>query len=423
MDKYIKDLIAFLDASPSSIQGCMEAQKRLDAAGFTPVSELKKWQLEPGGKHYVIRDTSVAAFIVGSKALADSGFHIAAAHLDSPALKLKPGSVKRVSGITRVGVEVYGGAIISSWLDRDLGIAGRVAVKDENGSFSIQAVNLDKAVAVIPNAAIHLNREVNTGFSYNKQTHLQAFLSTDEEGENPLHAAIAAKLGVPESSLGEMDLFFYDLAKAQIGGLDDSLIISGRLDNLGMSHAILSAILETEAPQKTAVAVIFDHEEIGSQTMQGAQSTFLANVLERLALAAGLSREQQLIAQARSFLVSADMAHAYHPNFPEKYDALTAPKMNGGPVIKWQAGHSYASTAQSAQVFARHCDAAGVKHQIFAMRSDLLCGSTVGPILAASLGISAVDVGNPLWAMHSIRETGGVQDHSAMIRALKNYYQ
>ncbi|NLN84485.1 MAG: M18 family aminopeptidase [Candidatus Cloacimonetes bacterium] len=423
MDKHIIDLMAFLDASPSSAQACLEAQKRLDSHGFTPLSELEAWNLKPGEKHYVIRDTSVAAFIAGANPLTDIGFHIAAAHLDSPALKLKPGSLKRVSGVTRVAVEVYGGPIISSWLDRDLGIAGRVAVRDENGGFTIQAVNLDTAVGIIPNAAIHLNREVNTGFSYNKQTHLQAFLSTGEDSENPLHAAIAAKLGVPESSLGEMDLFFYDLAKAQIGGLDQSLIISGRLDNLGMSHAILSAILETEKPEKTALAVIYDHEEIGSKTMQGAQSTFLENVLERIALAQNLNREEQLIARGRSFLVSADMAHAYHPNFPEKYDALTAPKMNGGPVIKWHAAHSYASTAQSAQIFAQHCENAGVKHQSFAMRSDLLCGSTVGPILAASLGISAVDVGNPLWAMHSIRETGGVDDHSAMIRALKNYYQ
>lgn len=422
MHKHIKDLLAFLDGSPSAAQASVEVRKRLEASGFKPLYEQNRWKLKPGDKHFVTRATSVIAFVVGSEPLTTAGCHIAASHIDSPGLKLKPDSVRTENGITRVAVEVYGGPILGTWTDRDLGIAGQVAVKTDEELPDLRPVDLKTTAAVIPNAAIHLNREVNKGFEYNKQTHLQAILSSTSGCADPLREAVAAAIDLDPELILDMELFLYDRAKAEIGGLDGSLIFSGRLDNLGMSHSILSAIRGTAKPRLTCVAALFDHEEIGSTTLQGAASSFLANVLERIALARGLDRQDHLISLDRSFLVSADMAHAYHPSYPEKYDPKTSPVMNGGPVIKWNASHRYTTTVASSTIFKLNARAAGVNCQKFMMRSDLLCGSTVGPVLAAQLGINTVDVGNPLWAMHSIRETAGVNDHLDMIKVLSHFY-
>lgn len=422
MNAHIEDLLSFLDSSPTSAQASHEISKRLLQAGFVELKENESWALVQGGKYFICRETAVSAWIIGSKSLAETGFHLAAAHIDSPSLKIKPHSVKTENGVSRVAVEVYGGPIISTWLDRNLGIAGRVAVRKE-GQTVVVPVDLKRPAAIIPNAAIHLNREVNNGFVYNKQTHLQAIIDTGSQAGNPLLAALAEELQVSPEQIADMELFLYDFEKAVLAGLDSSLIVSGRLDNLGMSHAILRAIMDAEAPESTCLAVLYDHEEIGSGTPQGADSAILSEVLERIALTQGLSREGHFLTLRNSFLVSGDMAHAYHPSYPEKYDASASPKMNGGPVVKWNAGYKYASTASSSQKFVALCEAAGVGCQTFIMRSDLLCGSTVGPIVAAQLGIPAVDVGNPLWAMHSIRETAGVCDHKAMIKVLKEYFK
>ncbi|HOZ01286.1 MAG TPA: M18 family aminopeptidase [Candidatus Syntrophosphaera sp.] len=422
MPDHIQDLLAFLDGSTTAVQASGQIISRLQESGFTALAETDKWKLKAGGKHYVCRETSVVAFVVGSQPLIQTGFQLAAAHIDSPGFKLKPESIKTENNVTRIVAEVYGGPIISTWTDRELGIAGRVTVK-RDGVAEIKPVDLQRPVAIIPNVAIHLNREVNKGFEYNKQNHLQAILDTGTQAGNPLLAALAEALQVSPEQIAEMELFLYDYAKAVLGGLQGNLVISGRLDNLGMSHIVLSAIRETEKPQATCVAALYDHEEIGSQTEQGAGSSLLGDVLERIGLVLGLNREEQLIAQRKSFLISGDMAHAFHPSYPEKYDASCSPVMNGGPVIKWNASYKYASTAASSQRFASLCAACGVKYQKFAMRSDLLCGSTVGPIIAAQLGISVVDVGNPLWAMHSVRETAGTRDHNAMVKVLKQYYQ
>ncbi len=422
MSKHITDLLAFLDGSPTPVQAEQQISKRLDASGFHGLQENHAWKLSPGGKYYVTRATSVIAFVVGSQPLTTAGFHIACAHTDSPGLKLKPDSLRAENGVCRVAVEIYGGPILSTWTDRELGIAGAVSVQLGNDLADLRPVDLNKAVAIIPNAAIHLNREVNKGFEYNRQNHLQAILTSTAGEADPLKAAVAAALDVETEYIMGMELFLYDRAKAEIGGLDDSLVFSGRLDNLGMSHAVLSAICQTKAPGLTSVAALYDHEEIGSRTQQGAQSSFLQNVLERVSLSQGLSREEHFRALDNSFLVSADMAHAYHPSYPEKYDFKTSPVMNGGPVIKWNASHSYTTTLSSSAVFELNCQAVKVKPQKFAMRSDLLCGSTVGPVLAAQLGVTTVDVGNPLWAMHSVRETAGVQDHLDMIKVLSQYY-
>jgi aspartyl aminopeptidase len=422
MNSHIQDLLTFLDNSPTSVQASLEIARRLQESGFEELDEGSAWKLDPGGKYYVRRlDTTVIAFVIGSRPLPESGFNLASSHIDSPSLKLKPDSLHTEKGITQIGVEVYGGPIISTWTDRELGIAGRVVVK-RNGELASHAVDLKDAVAIIPNVAIHLNREVNKGFEYNKQTHLQAILNTSTDAGNPLLSALAAALDVNPEQIAEMDLFLYDKAKATLAGLDRSLVVSGRLDNLGMTHAILSSLREVRDPGTTCVGAFYDHEEIGSQSPQGAASSLLSEVLERLSLALGCDREQHYLALRRSFMVSGDMAHAYIPAYKEKYDPAYAPVMNQGPVIKFNSSLRYASTAESSARFASLCEKAGVKYQKFLMRSDLLCGSTVGPIVSAQFGIPTVDVGNPMWAMHSVRETCGAHDHSALIQVLKQYY-
>ncbi|MFO8144458.1 MAG: M18 family aminopeptidase [Candidatus Syntrophosphaera sp.] len=421
MNKHIKDLLCFLDGSPTSVQASEQILARLAGKGFTLLDEGRKWNLKPGGKYFIRRDTSVIAFIAGSAAPDKTGFNLAAAHIDSPGLKLKLESLKNDGGICRVAVEVYGGPILHTWTDRELGIAGRVVIRNGKKT-EVVPVDLKKPVAVIPNVAIHLNREANKGFEYDKQKHLQAMVNTREGSVNPLLSALAKELGVPQKQIAEAELFLYDFARATLAGLDDSLVISGRLDNLAMSHALLSAMLEAGKPRATCLAVLYDHEEIGSHTRQGAASSLLQETLERISLSLKLSREEHIRALRNSFLISADMAHAFHPSYPEKYDPSYAPAVNGGPVIKWQAAYKYASTAESSRRFSSLCEEAGVKPQKFMMHSNLLCGSTVGPIVSTQLGIPVVDVGNPLWAMHSVRETAGVEDHMAMIKVLKKYY-
>lgn len=423
MNKCIQDLLNFLDDSPTSFQANTSIRQRLDEAGFEALDESKAFALKTGGKYYISRfDTAVIAFVTGSKPLFETGFNLAASHIDSPLLKLKGRSLKTDKGICRVGVEVYGGPIISGWLDRELSIAGRVIVKRGAGVYTPHLVDLKRPVAIIPNAAIHLNREINKNFEYNKQNHLQAILAINSVAANPLLSALAEELQVSPEQIWDMDLFLYDPKPAALVGFGEELIVSGRLDNLAMTHAILSAILEVDAPESTAVAIFYDHEEIGSRTPQGALSSLLPEVLDRLALALGLSREEYYLALRKSYLISCDMAHAFHPNYPEKYDPDYVAVMNQGPVIKLNADFRYSSTADSSQRFIQICDEAGVPFQRFLVRSDMPCGSTVGPLVSAALGISALDIGNPMWAMHSIRETAGTKDHKALIKALKHYY-
>jgi len=423
MNSHIQDLLSFLDDSPTAFQASLGIAQRLESAGFMALDETQSWKLTPGGKYYIKRaDTAILAFIVGARPLVESGFQMAASHIDSPSLKLKPATVKTESCVTRIGVEVYGGPIISTWIDRELGIAGRVTIKDGEGYISLP-VDLKRPMAIIPNAAIHLNREINKGFEYNKQIHLQAILATGSEAGDPLLSAVAAQLDLSLENILEMELFLYDLAKATLVGTDETLIVSGRLDNLAMTHAILSALLEAEQPEATCLAAFFDHEEIGSGTQQGADSSLLQAVLERVGLALGLKREEQLRALHSSFLISADMAHAFHPSYAEKYDRDYAPAMNQGPVIKINGNFRYTSTSESSLRFLSLCEAAGIKAQKFMTRSDMPCGSTVGPVVSALLGIPAVDIGNPMWAMHSVRETAGARDHKSLIKVLKQYYR
>jgi aspartyl aminopeptidase len=422
MDKRIKDLLDFLAGGNSRFPASREISRRLDAAGFEELQEADSFKLKKGGRYYIRRmDTAIIAFIVGSKKLAESGFYLASSHIDSPALKLKPASQKLDHELCRIGVEVYGGPIVRTWIDRELGISGRVIIRNKK-AYESHVIDLKQPVAIIPNAAIHMNRELNSGFEYNKQTHLQAILSVEKHEGDPLKSLVAKHVKVKEADVQEMDLYLYDYQKPSLIGMEGEMIVSGRLDNLAMTHAILQGLIDSGKPAHTSVGVFYDHEEIGSRSPQGAFSSLLGEVLERIALCRGDSREDFYRALRNSFMISADMAHAYHPAYAEKYDADYSPKMNRGPVIKRNANLSYASTADSSLRFIDLCSKAKVKHQEFLVRSDMPCGSTVGPIVAANLGLNSVDIGNPMWAMHSVRETAGVKDHLDLIAVLKTYF-
>lgn len=423
MERHINDLLSFLDEGPTPFNASEAIARRLEKAGFAKVRERDAWQLKPGGKYYLVRgETAVLAFIIGSQPLTKSGFQIAASHIDSPALKLKGASQKNVANTAKVGVEVYGGPIVHTWLDRELGLAGKVMVKDKK-ELKTHLVNITEPIAIIPNAAIHMNRELNSGFKYNPQAHLTAILATGSEEANPVKALVAKELNIQAEQIVDCEIFFYDLAKATRVGADKSMISSGRLDNLAMTHAILSSIAEAKKPKNTCVAAFFDHEEIGSTTLQGADSSFLDTVLKRISTQLKCSDEDHFRALSQSFLISADMAHALHPAYMEKYDPDYSPLINKGPVIKINSNHRYASTAFSSQHFIGLCSEAGVEYQKFMVRSDMPCGSTVGPRVSALLGIPTIDIGNPMWAMHSVREACGVQDHLSLIKVLTKYYR
>ncbi|MDD4310289.1 MAG: M18 family aminopeptidase [Candidatus Cloacimonetes bacterium] len=422
MNIQIQDLLNFLDGSSSRFHASLQIRSRLEAAGFKYLDEAEAFNLKKGGKYYICRqDTAVIAFVVGLDPLAKSGFNIAASHIDSPSLKLKPQSIKVDHGTLTCGVEVYGGPIISTWIDRELSMAGKVLIQDKKGCRS-EYVDIKTPLAIIPNAAIHLNREINKGFEYNKQSQLPAILSVKESSGNPIWSLIATQIGCKESDIVEVELYLYDPQPASLIGIEGEMVSSQGLDNLAMTHAILSALIATKKPRQTAVGVFYDHEEIGSQTPQGANSSLLTELLERLCLCQSSSREDFYLALRHSFLISADMAHAYHPSYKEKYDPDYTPYMNKGPVIKLNANHRYASTTESALRFVQLCKEAKVPYQKFIIRSDMPCGSTVGPIVAAQLGLNTVDIGNAIWAMHSIRETGGILDHGYLISALEKYF-
>lgn len=422
MNKHISDFLSFLDKANSRFTASAQISEKLNLAGFTELSESDTFQLKAGGKYFVRRmDTAIVAFVVGSLSPIQSGFKLAASHIDSPSLKLKTRSFKCDGEVCRMGVEVYGGPIVHTWVDRELSVSGRVICKTADGVQS-RNVDLKQPIAIIPNAAIHMNREINKGFEYNKQSHLQAIFGVKAQSENPVLAAIATALQIKPSDILAEELYLYDVQPASVFGVDSDLIASGRLDNLAMTHGILQGICSAKTPQHTAVAVFLDHEEIGSETPQGASSSLVTGLLERICLALHCSREEYFRALHSSYLISADMAHAFHPSYAEKYDPDYSPKMNRGPVIKLNANHRYASTSASCVPFTALCEAAQVPYQLFQVRSDMPCGSTVGPILAANLGLLTIDIGNPMWAMHSVRETCGSQDHLSLIKVLEHYF-
>ncbi|MFO0727484.1 MAG: M18 family aminopeptidase [Myxococcota bacterium] len=422
-----QDLLRYIDASPTPYHAVFETARRLMAAGFLPLDEREVWALEPGQRRFVTRNgSSLIAFIAGQKSPAVGGFRIVGAHTDSPTLKLKPKAAYTKHGYRQVGVEVYGGVLYSTWLDRDLSVAGRLSVRGPSGVESV-LVDLEVPALRVPNLAIHLFREVNSeGLKLNAQTHLPPIwgLEGTENPETELMKRLADRAGVAASDVLDHDLSLYDTQKGAITGVDRSFLQVARIDNLASCHAAISALTEAPASAETTrVAALFDHEEVGSRTAVGAQSTFLRATLERI-LEAHPDRAAQAFfrAMAASFLVSADMAHAVHPNYADRHEPNHQPMLGKGPVLKSNANQSYATTGESAAMFVAYCKEAGFQPQNFVVRTDLGCGSTIGPITAALLGVKTVDVGNPMLSMHSCREMAAVQDVELMHGALLQHF-
>jgi aspartyl aminopeptidase len=426
-----RDLLAFIDASPTPYHAIAEASRRLASAGFRECSEAELWTLSPGDRRWVVRNGgSLLAFQVGSESPVEGGFRLVGAHSDSPNLRAKPKADVGAHGYRQLAVEPYGGVLLHTWLDRDLSIAGRVTVRDGNGARTL-LVDFARALLRIPSLAIHLNREIReSGLKLNPETQAIPVLGLD--GAPSLAALVATELRAqqladvaPEDVLAH-DLMLYDSQPSAALGADGAFLVAPRLDNLASCHAAVSALIGAaggELGRVTRGVVLYDHEEVGSQSAQGAAGTFLLESLERV-VAGFKGGEPQGFprARARSLLISADMAHGVHPNFPDKHDAGHRPVLGRGPVIKTNVNQSYASDAKTAGAFAALCASVGVTPQQFTPRNDGPCGSTIGPISAARTGIPTVDVGNPMLSMHSCREMAGAADVEPMIRVLQAFF-
>ncbi|MGZ3417743.1 MAG: M18 family aminopeptidase [Polyangiales bacterium] len=417
-----RDLCAYVDASPSPYHAVAETVRRLESAGFSRLREVDAWQLSPGSAHYVIRgDASIIAFRVGSKSPVESGFHVIGAHTDSPNLRLKPQPATGKEGYAQLGVEVYGGVLLYTWLDRDLGIAGRLILDDGNGGVTKQLVRIAEPIARVASLAIHLDREVNDkGLILNKQTHLAPLLAMGEPQEALNH--LMTRLAGDPSRVRGFDLGLYDLTAPTLGGQDQAFVFSARLDNLASCHAATSALVSSSTSAATQVIALFDHEEVGSGSATGAAGPFLEDVLSRIVDATSSGPSAFARAIAASFCISADMAHAVHPNHSDKHENKHMPRIGKGPVVKSNVQQRYATDGETGARFRALCRAADVPVQDFVTRTDLACGSTIGPITAARLGIATVDVGNPMLSMHSTREMCGAADVAMMTNVLARFF-
>jgi aspartyl aminopeptidase len=425
-DSVLSDLLAFLGESPTPFHAVAAATARLTAAGFETIGETDAWSdLRPGRYVFAHGGSSLLAFVIPEgKRIA--GFRIVGAHTDSPNLRLKPNAEYAKEGYAQLGVEVYGGALLNSWLDRDLSIAGRVFLKGDDGRVESRLVRFTRPMLRVAQLAIHLDREVNDkGLKLDRQDHLAPIFGLASKDATALTSMLAAELGVPRDRITGSELMLYDVVPPTTGGRDDELVFSGRLDNLAMSHAAVRALLDATsrpAPDLVPVAALFDHEEVGSESAYGAHSGFLPRALERIVLGRGGSREDYHRALAGSLCVSADMAHAVHPNYASRHEERHKPTLNGGPVIKINSQQRYATSGATAALFRDLCARAEVPVQHYAHRTDLPCGSTIGPIASTLLGIRTVDVGNPMLSMHSARELGGAKDPAMMTRVLASFY-
>ena len=424
MDESISnELLAFIEQCPSAFHTIHAITCQLEQAGFSYLPEGAHWELRPGGSYYTTRNgSSIIAFRIGRE-MSDYHFQLCASHSDSPSYKIKNEAELEGPGeYLRLNVEAYGGMIDSTWFDRPLGVAGRVLVKEADG-VSARLFSADRDVLLIPNVAIHFNREINNGYKYNRQVDLCPLFSAGELKKGAFDAFVADQLGIePERILGK-DLFLVNRQKGSVWGARGEFVSSPKLDDLQCAYASLQAFLQAENDKVVNVYCCFDNEEVGSNTKQGAMSTFLADVLERINTGLGKDREEYLQAQARSFLVSCDNAHAVHPNHPDKTDAKNCVWMNRGIVIKESANQKYTTDAFSRAVFAQLCERAQVPVQSFANRSDSAGGSTLGNLSNTQVSMHAVDIGLAQLAMHSSYETAGAKDTAYAIRALRMFYE
>ena len=419
--QFNKSLVEFLSESTTPFHAVKAMESRLAEAGFKALHEGDGWSVEAGGRYYVVRNgSSIIAWVMPEDAAEESGFRMVGAHTDSPCLKVKPTPEIHTNGYFQLGVEVYGGVLLNPWFDRDLSIAGRVSYRTLDGELAYALIDFEKAVAIIPSLAIHLDREANNERSINAQTYLPPILGQSEEKPD-FRALLKAQLekdGVSDvSQVFDYELCFYDTQKPGFVGLNDEFIASARLDNLLSCFIGLDALLNSDMTQGVLL-VCNDHEEVGSMSAAGAQGPMLKQLLERIMPDA----EARNRALSRSVMISADNAHGVHPNFTDKHDGNHGPIINDGAVIKINANQRYATNSETSTLYRHLAEQEEVPVQAFVVRSDMACGSTIGPITAAEIGVRTLDIGVPQFAMHSIRELAGSRDAYNLARVLRRFF-
>lgn len=412
MDTILESLLEYLDGSPTSSHTGALSAAFLSGHGFERVNPGDAWNLLPGGKYFTMNSPStVAAFVMGSGKPSDTGFRITGAHTDAPGLQLKSDPYSFREGLATLGIEVYGGPLFSTWFDRDLGVAGKAVTRE--GRVSLYSIR--EPLLRIASPAIHLNREVNKkGFKANPESEMHpVFASIDDYPA--FRKAIADAAGLSPDEMAFFSAELTSTERAVLAGVNREFLAASRIDDIASCHASLHAIAQIDAPESTAVAILFDNEEVGSRTTAGAAGPFLETLLERISG----GREEYFRAVTRSVMVSADCAHAVHPDWANKHSQQSRPRLNGGPAVKHSVMQNYATCVETGAYFFRCADRAGVTLQQFTGRTDALAGSTIGPITATRTGIPTVDVGNPMLAMHSIRETSGAHDHRKMMECMR----
>ena len=419
-------LLDFIDASPTMFHASASCVKRLKEADFKYLCPASPWELKKGGKYYTtINDSAVVAFCINSEAIEKEGFKIIGTHGDVPGFRIKPNSQMQTENYIKLNTEGYGGAILSTWFDRPLSVAGRVALKSEDLLHpTTRLVDVNKPILIIPSLAIHMNREVNNGVKLNKQKDTLPVLSYSNEpvSSQILIDLLAETLKVDSDEILDADLYLYPYEKSMCVGIKEEFISAPRLDDLSMTYSGLEAIIQNTSQKGISMFICYDNEEIGSHTKQGADSPYLIRTMERIALALGKTREDLFMALEQSFMLSGDVAHLAHPNYMEKSDPTNPVLPGKGPAIKVNANFSYTTDSDSYAVFAGICKAQGIPFQVFVNRSDERGGSTIGPVSTSHLGIRSVDIGTPMLSMHSARELMAVEDFIYTTEAMKAFF-
>ena len=429
MKKFAENMLDFIYNSPTQFNAVEVSAEMLEKNGFEKLNPKENWKLEVGKKYYTTKNSSaLVAFKVNSDEVEKEGFRIIGSHTDSPGFRIKPNAEMESCGAyLKLNTEGYGGMILSTWLDRPLAMAGRVFLRGENPFKPVEKiVNINKPVCIIPNLAIHMNRSINDGYKYNKQTDmlpLVGLINEQLEKENYMIKLLASELDVEVEEIIDFDIFLYEYEKGCFTGANEEFISTGRLDNLSMYYSSVEALLDSDSKSGISIAVGFDNEEVGSSTKQGADSNMLLNILERICISLGKDRQQFFEAIENSFIISSDLAHAVHPNVNGMADPTNRPVMGKGPVIKVHAGQAYTSDGYSISVYKEICRECGVEYQEFVNKSDQRGGSTIGPISSTHIDIPSVDIGAPILSMHSIRELGCSEDFYNTYKTFVKFYE
>lgn len=418
----IDNFFDFIEKSPTAFHAVRTIQEELEEHGFTELFEQEKWSIERGGKYFVKRnDSSLLSFIMPKEEI--YGIHMAASHTDSPAFKIKPcPEITTEDVYVKLNTEKYGGMILSSWLDRPLSIAGRVFFEQGNGEIESTLINIDRDLLVIPNLAVHMNREINQGYAYNPQVDMLPIFTDEDKKGSSLREAVAEELGLEPDNILSEELFVYVRQRGCTIGQKGQWILAPRLDDLQCAYAAMKGILHAEPVHYIALSAFFDNEEVGSSTRQGADSDFLKKVIDRIAETISSNMEEREQFLRKSFLISADNAHALHPNHPEKADLTNRPKLNGGVVIKYHGGQKYTTDGYSSAYIVQLCKNVGIKYQTYCNRSDIAGGSTLGNIATSHVSVPSADIGFAQLAMHSAVETAGKEDVWQGIRLFGQFW-